>query len=79
MKSAECKCFTGRITRLVSCLCGFEEDIIIKISDNEQIGNIISRMRQKYLDDEKFKEESKKQLQELGYSIEIINEWIEHI
>ena len=40
MKSAECKCFTGRITRLVNCLSGFDNDVVIKIADNEQIGNV---------------------------------------
>ena len=62
MKSAECKCFTGRITRLVSCLVGFEDDIIIKISDNEQIGNVLSILRKKYNnDDEKFNKKNIKQ------------------
>ena len=79
MKSAECKCFTGRVTRLVNCLCGFESDITIKIADNEQIGNIISLLRNKYNDDNKFIEESRKQLLELGYSIDVINEWLDNI
>ena len=79
MKSAECKCFTGRVTRLVNCLCGFEEDIVIKIADNEQIGNVIAIIRNKFIDDDEFKKESKTQLLELRYTIEIINEWLDNI
>ena len=79
MKSAECKCFTGRVTRLVNCLYGFEEDIVIKIADNEQIGNVIAIIRNKFIDDDEFKKESKNQLLELGYTIEIINEWLDNI
>jgi hypothetical protein len=42
MQDAECKCFTGRMSRLVNCLNGFDDQIKIQISDNEQIGNIIA-------------------------------------
>ena len=37
MENAECKCFTGRISRLVNVLNGYCDDINIKISDNAQI------------------------------------------
>ena len=37
----ECKCFTGRISRLVNCLNGFTDLVNINIEDNQQIGNII--------------------------------------
>lgn len=47
MKDANCKCFTGRISRLVNCLVGFYDDIKIIISDSEQIGNIISLIGKK--------------------------------
>jgi len=79
MKSAECKCFTGRITRLVNCLSGFDDDVVIKISDNEQIGNVLSAMRNKYEKDDEFKENAIKQLLELGYSLSVINEWIDNM
>jgi hypothetical protein len=36
-------------------------------------------LRNKYDDDSKFIEESRKQLLELGYSIAIINEWLDNI
>ena len=41
MKESECKCFTGRITRLINCLNGFSEKVNVNISENEQISNII--------------------------------------
>ena len=80
IQSSQDKCFTGRITRLVSCLCGFENDIKLEIADNEQIGNIISLIQNKYGNDiDKIKEESRKQLLELGYSIEVINDWLDNL
>ena len=40
-----CKCFTGRLSRLINVLNGFYDDIIINIGTNEQIGNIIILIR----------------------------------
>jgi hypothetical protein len=42
-----CKCFTGRISRLINCLNGFDELVNIKIAGNEQISQIISLTRNK--------------------------------
>jgi hypothetical protein len=41
LKESECKCFTGRLTRLVNCLVGFYDDIVIGISNSERISAII--------------------------------------
>ena len=84
MKSAECKCFTRRITRLVNCLSCFDNvhfvyDVVIKISDNEQIGNVLSVMRNKYEKDNEFRENAIKHLSELGYDLSVINEWIDNM
>jgi Leucine-rich repeat (LRR) protein len=76
------KCFTGRISRLINALNGFDENIIINISDSEQISNIFIAVKQKLKDeysDELFKETIKKELQERNYKDEIIQEWIEQI
>ena len=59
MSDSECKCFTGRLSRLVSVLVGYFEDIIITISDSEQIANVILMIKTKYPED-KVKEESKR-------------------
>ena len=79
MKSAKCKCFTERITQLVNCLSGFDDEAIIKISDNDQIGNVLSAMRSKYDKDNEFRENAIKQLLELGYDLSVVNEWIDNM
>ena len=47
MQESECKCFTGRISRLVNCLSGYSDKVKIKISENEEISNIISIIMKK--------------------------------
>ena len=42
MTDSICKCFTGRMSRLINCLNGFDELVSIQIADNEQIAQIIS-------------------------------------
>ena len=74
MEDSDCKCFTGRITRLVNCLNGFTDLVKINISDNQQIGNIIVIIKEKLqLDNnysvEKHKELVIKELTNRGYSI----------
>ena len=41
MSDSMCKCFTGRLTRLINVLVGFFEDIEINISESERISAII--------------------------------------
>ena len=84
MTDAECKCFTGRISRLVNCLNGFDELVVIKISDNEQIGNVISIIKTKLEEAneytvERHKAEAGKRLQELGVKDEEIAIWLAFI
>ena len=73
MSDSLCKCFTGRMSRLINTLNGFDENIKINISDAEQIGNIFIIVRQKLEEenkytDELFKEIVKRELQERNYS-----------
>src|SRR3989339_568156 len=82
MSEANCKCFTGRISRLINVLNGFDEHIEIHIADNEQIGNIISIIRNNLGEDyeeNEFKRRIREELTIRAYSEETINEWIEHI
>jgi len=82
MSEANCKCFTGRISRLINVLNGFDKHIEIHIADNEQIGNIISIIRNNIgedYDENEFKRRVKDELTMRAYSEETINEWIEHI
>ncbi len=81
MINSECKCFTGRISRLINVLNGFYDDINISISNNEQIGSIISNLILQYkdLNNDELKNIIEKELLERGYDIETINQWIQHI
>ena len=81
MNDSLCKCFTGRISRLVNCLNGFDSNIKINISDNEQIGNIIILIKNQLLDEYKYDLETHKNLVKInllekGYELNIIEEWM---
>ena len=81
MSDALCMCFTGRITRLVNSLSGFVPEVEIKISDNEQISNLVIVTKDKIIpyDIETHKTLFKKEMEERGYSIDIINEWMSYL
>jgi hypothetical protein len=84
MTDSECKCFTGRISRLVNCLNGFTNLVKINISDKQQIGNIIVIIKEKLESEnnysiEKHKELVIQELKEREFKDETINEWIEFI
>lgn len=81
MHSSVCKCFTGRMSRLINSLSGFDELVNIQIADSEQIGNIIITI-QKNMTNYNVDEHKKLVKEELtirGYSEETINEWVEYI
>ena len=84
LNDSMCKCYTGRMSRLVNCLNGFDELVEIQISESEQIGQIIIIIK----DDLKNKgvytvvEHKKRCIEELklrGYDMELINTWVEYI
>jgi len=81
MNNAECKCFTGRISRLVNCLSGYTNKVSIQISDAEQIGNIISLVKRKYEDSsiDKIRQIVRNELTECRFDQGIIEEWISYI
>ena len=84
IKDTECKCFSGRMCRVINCLNGFSPLVNININDGEQIGNIIVLVKNKLesSDDytiDKHKSEVQNELLERGYDIETINLWLEHI
>ena len=81
MQESECKCFTGRISRLVNCLSGYSDKVKIQISESEEIGNIISVIMEKrgIKTTETLKEEVSVALKERGYEETKINEWVEYI
>ena len=81
MQESECKCFTGRISRLVNCLSGYSDKVWIQISETEEIGNIISivMVNRGMKTVEIIKEEVHLALKERGYSDKIIEEWLEYV
>ena len=84
INDSECKCFTGRISRLVNSLNGFTDIVNINITDNQQIGNIIVLIKEKLklqnnYSIEKHKELVIKELIEREFSKETIDEWITFI
>lgn len=76
LKDVSLNCYNGTCKILVNCLSGFDEDVQIQISQNEQIGNVLSQLSKIYTDELTFKLKATLQLQELGYSESIINEWL---
>jgi len=84
MSDAECKCFTGRMSRLVNCLNGFYDDICVEIGAKEQIGNIIILIKDRLVSEAKYtvsahKEQVKAALTERGYTDEEMSGWINYI
>ena len=82
INDAECKCLTGRISRLINILNGQDDRIIINISDKEQIGNIIVLIKNNLGNEytiEKHKELVIKELKERGFNEDIINEYVSFI
>ena len=75
IKDTICKCFTGRMTRLVNVLNGFYDDITIQIGSNEQISNIIVMLKEKYEGNE-LVEQVRKEMEEREYDEETIEEWL---
>jgi len=75
IKDTICKCFTGRLTRLLNVLNGFYPDIQIQISSNEQITNVILMLKEKY-EGEELKEKVRLELKERGYEEDVIEEWV---
>ena len=82
LADGECKCFTGRLSRIVNVLNGFFDDIQVRISSNEQIAHVILAIRAKHglgpddAMDEILKQTIRKELEERGYEANIIELWL---
>ena len=66
---------------LINCLNGFDDNIIINISDAEQIGNIIIITKDKLIANNEYTIENhkkivKNELLERKYDLNIIEEWL---
>jgi len=76
LEESECKCFTGRLTRLVNCLVGYYDDIVVSISDSERISAIIlSTLNGEEMNDE-LKEVCRGKLKEADISDAEIDKWL---
>ena len=82
MHDARCKCFTGRMGRVVNCLNGFSPLVNINIKDSDQIGNIIVQIKSQLANNynvEIHKQMVKQELESRGFDDHIIDEWIGYI
>jgi len=78
IKDTICKCFTGRMTRLVNVLNGFYDDIIIQIGSNEQISNIILMLKECY-EGKELVSQVRLAMEERDYDEDIIEEWLTYV
>ena len=76
MTDSICKCFTGRMSRLINVLNGFDERVIINISKNQTIGNLVILTKNSNID--VWKNNFVKIMKENNYETDI-NEWIEYL
>jgi len=84
MDDADCKCFTGKMSRLINCLNGYDSRVVITMADNDQISNIIIIEKEKLEIEELYTTESHKDnvrnaMEERKYPLDIIEEWISYI
>jgi len=84
MVDSQCKCYTGRMSRLINCLNGYSECVSIHISDSEQIGNIIYIEKLKLEEQnmysvDKHREMVIVELESRNVSKEVISEWVSFI
>jgi hypothetical protein len=74
-----CVCFTGRITRLVNALNGFDPDVVIQISSNEQLSNLVLKIRNQYKEVEDQKKALVEDMKERGFGQDEIDEWCAYL
>jgi Leucine-rich repeat (LRR) protein len=78
---SECKCFTGRISRLINCINGYTQLVKVEIPDNMAISNIIIMVKNSYKGDnvDELKGLVKTELLERGYVLDTIIEFLEYV
>jgi len=84
MDDADCKCFTGKMSRLINCLNGYDDRVAITMAENDQIGNIIIIEKEKLEIEGRYTTESHKDnvrlaMEERKYPLDIIEEWSSYI
>ena len=76
-----CKCYTGRMSRIINCLNGFSDLVHVQVSESEQIGQIISIVKDLLFSKEEYtvekhKELARTELVNRGYNNDTIETWI---
>jgi Leucine-rich repeat (LRR) protein len=79
MKDSICRCFTGRLSRLVNCLNGFDDRVVVKISDQQELANLIISIRQKTDSLEEQQQMVQKEMSDRGYDEQTIREWLGYL
>jgi len=81
MNDVMCRCFVGRVSCLINVLSGFYSDVYVEISENAQVGSIVSLLVKQYdgEDLEQLKDAIRKELRDRGISEETIESWIEYV
>jgi hypothetical protein len=76
MSDALCMCFTGRISRLIDCLNGIDDLVVIDLSPNERINSIclqiyelLSQKGEASLTAEDYQTRVEKELKERGFEL----------
>ena len=88
IKDSLCKCFTGRLSRLVNCLNGFDERVVVHISESSEISALILSIRKRHgsmgvvdgVDGaNKIRNEVRQEMTSRGYSQQMIEEWLGYL
>jgi hypothetical protein len=83
IKASADKCFTGRLSRLISCLDGFHPGVRVSIATSDQISNRVLMAVNKAKDEGKSNDEiiviARKELEELDLEEDKVNEWMETV
>ena len=81
MSDAECMCFIGRFNRLLNVLVGFYDDVSINVSNSSRISAIIINTGKNInpYSAEQHRIIAQKSLEEAGYTIEEVQEWLNAI
>jgi hypothetical protein len=79
MQDSLCKCFTGRLSRMINCLNGFDSRVSVKISNQQEIANLIIAIRQKTNSLAEQQQMVHHEMTERGYDGETIREWIGYL
>ena len=77
MNDSICKCFTGRLSRLVNVLNGYSDLVSITISDSEQKNMIMSIGIRTYDNQEELEEYIRNEFNERGF--EDVDKWIGYL